>query len=140
MDRDIVLVTINYRLGPFGFLALGIKEATGNMGLKDQVMAFKWVQRNIANFGGNPDKVTITGLSAGGFSVTAHIASPMSNGLFHRVISMSGAIAWQKGLQSNGINEAKELAKRLNCSTDFSDIFNCINQVHEIQSRTMSIN
>jgi carboxylesterase type B len=99
MDRDIVLITINYRLGPFGFLALGTKEATGNMGLKDQVMALKWIQRNIIYFGGDPNSITIAGLSAGAYSTTAHMASPLSKGLFIRVISLSGAITWQKGFQ-----------------------------------------
>ena len=129
MDRDIVLVTINYRLGPFGFLALGTKEAVGNMGLKDQAMALKWVQRNIVYFGGDPNLVTIAGLSAGAYSTTAHMASPLSKGLFHRVISLSGAITWQKGLQNNGIKEVLVLAQRLNCSTVLSELFNCINQV-----------
>ncbi|XP_070498764.1 uncharacterized protein [Chironomus tepperi] len=128
MDRDVVLITINYRLGPFGFLALGTKEVPGNMGLKDQVMALKWIQRNIVHFGGDPNQVTIAGLSAGGYSTTAHMASSMSKELFHQVIALSGAITWQKGLRNNGINEAIGLAKRLNCSSDLSELFNCINQ------------
>lgn len=78
MDRDIVLVTINYRLGPFGFLALGTKDALGNMGLKDQVLALKWVQKNIERFGGDPNSVTLAGLSAGAYSTTGHMVSNMS--------------------------------------------------------------
>ena len=64
MERDVVLVTINYRLGAFGFLALEIEEATGNQGLKDQSMALRWIQRNIRYFGGDPTRVTVAGLSA----------------------------------------------------------------------------
>lgn len=133
MDRDIVLITLNYRLGPFGFLALNTKEATGNMGLKDQAIAFKWIQRNIIHFGGDPNLVTIAGLSAGGYCTTAHMASPISKGLFHRVIALSGAITWQRGLKNNGINEAIILAKKLNCSSDLSELLNCLNQVRILQ-------
>ncbi|KAJ9598083.1 hypothetical protein L9F63_026814 [Diploptera punctata] len=90
MGSDVVVVTINYRLGAFGFLNLDIEEVPGNAGLKDQVLALKWVQENILEFGGNPNKVTIVGESAGGASVHLHILSPMSTGLFHHAISESG--------------------------------------------------
>jgi carboxylesterase type B len=80
MDHDIVLVTINYRLGLLGFLALGIPECPGNAGFKDQVLALKWVQSHIEKFGGDPNKVTIMGHSAGGFSTVLHMVSPMSKG------------------------------------------------------------
>ncbi|KAF4526358.1 hypothetical protein B566_EDAN014096, partial [Ephemera danica] len=66
MDHEVVLVTINYRVGALGFLNLGTSEASGNYGLKDQVAAFRWVQKNIAKFGGNPRSVTAFGHSAGG--------------------------------------------------------------------------
>lgn len=127
MDRDIVLVTINYRLNSFGFLALGTKDAVGNMALKDQAMAIQWVQSNIAHFGGDPNSVTLFGMSAGGHSVTAHMVSEMSKNRFHRVISMSGAIAWQKGLEQDNIPMATEMAQKLNCpTTNLSVMFNCI--------------
>lgn len=129
LDRDVVLVTINYRLGPFGFLATGTKEVPGNMGLKDQVLALKWIQRNIANFGGDPNLVTISGLSAGGFSVTAHMGSEMSKGLFHRAIALSGAITWQIGLDYNNVNLVKEVAESLGCSTAMSDMISCLKKV-----------
>lgn len=88
----VVLVTINYRLGKFGFFAhpaLSAESPTGtsgNYGLLDQIFALKWVQKNIRNFGGNPDNVTIFGESAGGVSVCALMASPLADGLFHRAI------------------------------------------------------
>ncbi|KAL7039248.1 hypothetical protein ACKWTF_009844 [Chironomus riparius] len=126
LDRDIVLVTINYRLGPFGFLATGTKDAYGNMGLKDQVLALKWVQKNIAHFGGNPDQVTISGLSAGSFSVTAQMGSVMSQGLFHRAIGMSGAITWQTGLDRDNMNLVKQVAKRLSCPINVDDMIPCL--------------
>ena len=82
MKHDIIIVTVNYRLGPFGFLTLGINEAPGNQGLLDQRQSMIWVQDNIANFGGDPDRVTIAGESAGSFSVFYHMISPGSQGLF----------------------------------------------------------
>ncbi|KAJ8687539.1 hypothetical protein QAD02_023333 [Eretmocerus hayati] len=90
MRKDIVLVTINYRLGIFGFLNLEDELAPGNQGLKDQIMALQWVQDNIANFGGDPENVTIFGESAGGASVHYLTLSPLSKGLFHKAISQSG--------------------------------------------------
>lgn len=117
MDKDVVLVTINYRLGPLGFLATGTLDAPGNAGLKDQVLALKWVQKNIQNFGGNPNKTTVTGMSAGGFSSTAFMASPMAKGLFHGVIAMSGSTTFQQPLKTELISLTEKLSKQLNCTT-----------------------
>ncbi|XP_021912901.1 esterase E4-like isoform X2 [Zootermopsis nevadensis] len=89
---DVVLVTFNYRLGALGFLSTEDSETSSNNGLKDQVMALRWVQQNIAQFGGDPGNVTIFGVSAGGGSVHFHLLSPMSAGLFHRAIAMSGVV------------------------------------------------
>ncbi|CAK1589398.1 unnamed protein product [Parnassius mnemosyne] len=91
LDRDLVLVTINYRLGSLGFLSTGDELAPGNNGFKDQVAALRWLHRNIAAFGGDPGQVTIAGCSAGSISVMLHMISPMSKGLFHRGISMSAS-------------------------------------------------
>ena len=88
--NDIVMVSINYRLGLLGFLSLGNSAVPGNMGLLDQVMAFKWVRNNIEAFGGNPNMITIMGQSVGSWSVIYHMLSPLSKGLFHRVIAQSG--------------------------------------------------
>ncbi|XP_023954563.2 venom carboxylesterase-6-like [Bicyclus anynana] len=90
MSQNVVLVTINYRLDAIGYLCLGSKEIPGNAGMKDQVAALKWVQRNIAQFGGNPKKITIFGTTTGGISCLLHAISPMSKGLFSRVIAMTG--------------------------------------------------
>jgi len=89
---DIVVVTINYRLGALGFLAhpaLGPPEAVGNYGLADQQAALRWVRDNIANFGGDPGRVTIAGESAGGISVCDHLVAPGSAGLFRAAIIQS---------------------------------------------------
>jgi para-nitrobenzyl esterase len=86
--HGVVYVTINYRLGIEGFLYLG--EGHDNLGLRDQTAALAWVQRNIAAFGGDPDRVTIMGQSGGAVSVMANLAMPSSRGLFAQAISMSG--------------------------------------------------
>ncbi|OBS66116.1 hypothetical protein A6R68_05348 [Neotoma lepida] len=98
--EDVVVVTIQYRLGVLGFFSTGDQHARGNWGYLDQVAALRWVQQNIAHFGGNPDLVTIFGESAGGTSVSSHVVSPMSKGLFHRAIMESG-VALLPGLISD---------------------------------------
>lgn len=82
IEENIVLVTFNYRLGPMGFLSTGDDVMPGNYGLKDQNLALRWVQENIAYFGGDPDKVTIFGQSAGAASVALHLLSKKSAGKF----------------------------------------------------------
>ncbi|KAK8782634.1 hypothetical protein V5799_016022 [Amblyomma americanum] len=88
---DVVFVTFNYRVGLHGFLSLEVPELPGNVGLWDQNLALKWVRKNIASFGGDPDDVTIDGQSAGAISVALHAVSPHSKGLFKRAIMQSGA-------------------------------------------------
>lgn len=94
--KGVVLVTVNYRLGPLGYLAHpeltseSPHHSSGNYGVLDQIAALKWVQKNIAAFGGNASRVTIFGESAGSWSVNALVASPLANGLFHRAIGESG--------------------------------------------------
>ncbi|MFY9608570.1 MAG: carboxylesterase family protein [Blastocatellia bacterium] len=94
--KGIVLVTVNYRLGPLGYLAHpeltaeSSQRSSGNYGVLDQIAALKWVQRNIATFGGDPKNVTIFGESAGSWSVNVLVASPLAKGLFHRAIGQSG--------------------------------------------------
>ena len=94
-DGDVIVVTLNYRLGYFGFLATTGLDAEGhvaaNYGLQDQQFAFDWVKRNIAGFGGDPQRVTIFGESAGGLSVLSHMASPTAYGLFGAAIVESGS-------------------------------------------------
>ena len=92
--KGVIGVTINYRLGPMGFLCLPQlqEEAgfTGNYGLYDQMTAMQWVRNNIAAFGGDPENVTIMGQSAGAMSVQQHCLSPLTDGLFHRAVMSSG--------------------------------------------------
>ncbi|CAI2353620.1 unnamed protein product [Caenorhabditis sp. 36 PRJEB53466] len=88
--KDVVVVTLNYRLGIVGFFTTGDELCRGNFGMWDQTLALKWVQKHIASFGGDPKNVTIFGQSAGGGSVDILALSPHSRDLFHRVVPMSG--------------------------------------------------
>ena len=110
--HDLVLVTINYRLGPLGFLTLGTDDAPGNQGLWDQHLALTWVQENIARFGGDPNLVTLAGESAGSFSATYHLFNPSSEGLFRRVIAQSGIGGFSPAYR----HYSGELAARFKCS------------------------
>jgi len=94
--KGAALVTINYRLGPLGYLAHpeltaeSEHNSSGNFGLLDQIAALQWVQQNIASFGGDPNRVTIFGESAGSWSVCYLVATPLARGLFHQAIGESG--------------------------------------------------
>lgn len=116
--RGVVLVTINYRLGVFGFFAHpeltreSPHRAAGNYGLADQILALRWVHDNIGTFGGSPDKVTIFGESAGANDVSALIASPLTTGLFARVIAQSGPVGAQLALPASE-TRGVDLAARL---------------------------
>ncbi len=96
--QGVVIVTIAYRLGPLGFLALpeltreSPQHSSGNYGLMDQIAALEWIQRNIAAFGGDPKRVTIAGQSSGSISVSILMASPLAKGLFQRAIGESGGL------------------------------------------------
>ncbi|XP_029158905.1 venom carboxylesterase-6-like [Nylanderia fulva] len=127
MDSDVILVTINYRLGPMGFLSTEDEVVPGNMGLKDQNMALHWVSKNIEWFGGDPNKVTLVGLSAGGASVHYHYLSQMSAGLFRGGISFSGTTfnCWTKA--DNSLEKTKKLSALMGCPTTSSrDMIKCL--------------
>ena len=124
LDKNIILVTINYRLGAFGFLSLENPLMPGNQGLKDQVLALEWVRNNIESFGGNPDDVTLFGESAGSRSVLFNLVSPTARGLFHKAIGQSGneydprnQVAQHGQLRTI----VYDIATNLNCPTD-SDV------------------
>jgi len=120
-EDGIVVITINYRLGALGFLAhpaLASRPGgpAGNYGLMDQQAALRWVQRNIAQFGGNPHNVTIAGQSAGGLSVLAQLVSPRARGLFQRAIVESGAFALTQQSLASAEAFGESFATQVGCA------------------------
>ena len=111
VKKGVIVVTINYRLGYLGFFAQSAIDAeghlNGNYGLMDQQFALKWVRKNIAGFGGDPDRVTIFGESAGGQSVYAQLASPLASGMFRGAIAESGSYAEFQNYFSNVVTLAQ---------------------------------
>ncbi|WP_019636460.1 carboxylesterase/lipase family protein [Paenibacillus fonticola] len=133
--NDVVLVTMNYRLGPFGFLQLrqiGGEDyaASGNCGMLDQVAALTWVKENIAAFGGDPDNVTIFGQSAGGRSVGLLLSMPSAKGLFQKAIIHSGGIQ-TIGTADNAAKLAEVMLHKLNISKDN------LSELHEITAEAI---
>ncbi|UYV78359.1 BCHE [Cordylochernes scorpioides] len=123
----MVVVTVNYRVGSLGFLDLNMEGAYGNLGLKDQILAFKWVNKNIRAFGGDPDSVTLYGFSAGSVSIAFHLSIPENKGLFKRAILQSGT--------SNSFREFSIISMKkgmdayyqfLNCDPKSRDVLNCL--------------
>eukprot|EP00057_Strongylocentrotus_purpuratus_P032232 XP_787009.3 PREDICTED: cholinesterase 1-like [Strongylocentrotus purpuratus] len=113
---DVIVVTINYRLGMLGFMTTGDDSMPANLGLLDQRQALLWVQENIASFGGDPSRVTIFGVSAGSGSVNLHLLSPMSAGLFSGAIMQSGALtSWTHQPVQTNIDMTKAFGKELGC-------------------------
>lgn len=138
LENDIVYVSINYRLGVFGFLSLDSFEVPGNAGLKDQNLALKWVNENIHVFGGNPKNITIFGISAGSASVDFHIVSPLSKGLFHKAILQSGSTInpWARTRNPSYIN--KKLLKALNIDGN-QKVDDIINSLQAVEAFTLLI-
>uniref|UniRef100_A0AAG5D1N2 Carboxylic ester hydrolase n=1 Tax=Anopheles atroparvus TaxID=41427 RepID=A0AAG5D1N2_ANOAO len=111
VQQDVIVVTFNYRLGPLGFLCLPGAGIPGNAALKDQLLALKWVNENIAQFGGNPDNVTLFGESAGSMSAYLHYLSPNSRKYFQRVICQSGVACSDAFFQVEPVEKARKLAR-----------------------------
>ncbi|XP_067654234.1 acetylcholinesterase-like [Haliotis asinina] len=129
-ENDVIVVSMNYRLGPLGFSYLGSDTIPGNMGLMDQRLALQWVKDNIANFGGDPSRVTIFGESAGGASVGLHLASPLSRDLFDRAIAQSGILtcSWIYNVPKTAKRKLKRFADLLQCPSSSTDaeIYDCL--------------
>ncbi|XP_054166233.1 cholinesterase 1-like [Oppia nitens] len=133
---DIVVVSINYRLGPFGFLYGGEPSAPGNVGFYDQLLALQWVRDNIQQFGGDKNKITLMGISGGSWSISAQILSPLSKGLFQRAIMQSGAELYNKDRPvlstEEGLEKAKNLAKKVGCDPYDYHWLDCMRQVSDV--------
>ncbi|KAJ8734936.1 hypothetical protein PYW08_014186 [Mythimna loreyi] len=121
--KDFIMVTFNYRLGIHGFLCLGTEDVPGNAGMKDQVELLRWVQKNIASFGGNPNDVTLVGSSAGSASVELLMLSKSAENLFHRVIPESGGSLAAFAVQRDPLEIAKTYAKKINAHAMVDDMF-----------------
>ncbi|CAH0589985.1 unnamed protein product [Chrysodeixis includens] len=117
-EQDVIYVGINYRLGVEGFLCLGIKEAPGNAGLKDQIAALKWIHENIEAFGGNPNDVTLFGESAGAVSTSFMMLTSATKGMFHKAILQSGSSLAPWALQHDPIGTASALVRKLGYNTN----------------------
>lgn len=119
-EEGLIVVSMNYRVGAFGFLAMGDDGAPGNQGLYDQAAALQWVQDNIAAFGGDPDQVTLFAESAGAASVSFHMLSPVSESLFQRAALQSAGPTgpWAYYTQEEGLRRGKLLAAAVNCLED----------------------
>ncbi|KAI8784827.1 acylcarnitine hydrolase [Biomphalaria glabrata] len=128
-SEDIIVVTVNYRLGILGFLSTEDDTSPGNYGLWDQILAIKWVKRNIAAFGGDPNDITIAGESAGGASVSILSISPVSKNLFTKVYSHSGFATSLFADYKNPKSDVITLSKKLGCyqrSSSSQDIIECL--------------
>ncbi|CAL4079193.1 unnamed protein product [Meganyctiphanes norvegica] len=131
LNKDIVLVTLNYRLGSIGFLSTEDSLVPGNMALKDQTLALSWVKQNIQNFGGDPNRVTIFGESAGASSVHMQIITPHSDGLFQRAIMQSGNALCPWAMGESHLSNTKKLATDLGCTQvdDSQTMIECLQTV-----------
>ncbi|CAN7942583.1 unnamed protein product [Ixodes hexagonus] len=141
---DVVVVSMNYRLGSLGFLHGNTQSAPGNQGLLDQTLALRWVTDNIARFGGDPKSVTLFGESAGSMAVLFHLLSPVSRPLFQRVIMQSGSLCTRTTRASDPrlLAKAHDMAAHLNC-TSSSDPYSyledeaieCLRRAEPVQIR-----
>ncbi|XP_054161558.1 acetylcholinesterase-1-like [Oppia nitens] len=130
--QGVVVVSVNYRLGQFGFLFGDSEQAPGNVGFYDQLLGMKWVRDNIQRFGGDRDRVTIFGQSAGSWSVMEHILSPKSKGLFRRAIMQSGSLMYNKDRDVVSKPEALKVALEiavLNKCFDPNQWIQCLRRV-----------
>jgi para-nitrobenzyl esterase len=141
----VIIVTINYRLGVFGFLAHpaltaeSANHVSGNYGILDQQFALKWVQQNIRAFGGDPGNVTIFGQSAGGLSVLANMASPSAVGLFHKAIVQSGAYELVLPSLATGESQGTAFAGNVGCNGQTARCLRSLT-VQQILANPISVN
>uniref|UniRef100_A0A4D5R9U4 Carboxylic ester hydrolase n=1 Tax=Scolopendra viridis TaxID=118503 RepID=A0A4D5R9U4_SCOVI len=127
--ENVVLVSLTYRVGALGFLSTKDSAAPGNFGLLDQTEALRWVRNNIHKFGGDSNRVTLLGQSAGAASVLYQMLSPLAEGLFHRAIVTSGSVLCPWAFQRDPVYWTKKLAQDVNCSIqDSEELVACLRQ------------
>ncbi|KAM7315080.1 cholinesterase 1-like [Ixodes scapularis] len=141
---DVVVVSMNYRLGALGFLYGGTEDVPGNQGHLDQLLALHWVRDNIAAFGGDQGRVTLFGESAGSMSVDFHLSSPVSGALFQRAIMQSGAMCTHSDRASGPrlLTKVKKMAMYLNCTNSSEpetglqeNVIECLRQADPLHIR-----
>ncbi|GBP34420.1 Esterase FE4 [Eumeta japonica] len=121
VDRDIIVVTFNYRVGVHGFLCLNTENVPGNAGLKDQITALRWIKNNIEAFGGNPHDITLSGYSAGAGAAELLMLSPAATDLFHKVILESGSALNTWAVNPDGLEYARKVAAQ-NGATNINNV------------------
>ncbi|XP_057193649.1 neuroligin-2a isoform X1 [Triplophysa rosa] len=124
---NVIVVTMNYRLGVLGFLSTGDQSAKGNYGLLDQIQALRWLNENIGHFGGDPERITIFGSGAGASCVNLLILSHHSEGLFQRAISQSGSAISSWSINYQPLKYTKILARKVGCTYgETADLVDCL--------------
>ncbi|XP_055012326.1 neuroligin-2a isoform X5 [Boleophthalmus pectinirostris] len=124
---NVIVVTLNYRLGVLGFLSTGDQSAKGNYGLLDQIQALRWLNENIGHFGGDPERITIFGSGAGASCVNLLILSHHSEGLFHRAIAQSGTAISSWSVNYQPLKYTKILARKVGCTySETADLVDCL--------------
>ncbi|KAL2094543.1 hypothetical protein ACEWY4_009262 [Coilia grayii] len=124
---NVIVVTMNYRLGVLGFLSTNDQSAKGNYGLLDQIQALRWLNENIGHFGGDSERITVFGSGAGASCVSLLILSHHSEGLFHRAIAQSGSAISSWSVNYRPLDYTKILARKVGCSnTDTADMVDCL--------------
>ncbi|XP_041864786.1 neuroligin-2b isoform X2 [Melanotaenia boesemani] len=124
---NVIVVTMNYRLGVLGFLSTGDQSAKGNYGLLDQIQALRWLNENIGHFGGDPERITIFGSGAGAACVNLLILSHHSEGLFQRAIAQSGSAISSWSVNYRPLMYTKILAKKVGCTLgDMAELVDCL--------------
>uniref|UniRef100_A0A9J8C5L1 Neuroligin 2a n=1 Tax=Cyprinus carpio carpio TaxID=630221 RepID=A0A9J8C5L1_CYPCA len=124
---NVIVVTMNYRLGVLGFLSTGDQSAKGNYGLLDQIQALRWLKENIGHFGGDPERITIFGSGAGASCVNLLILSHHSEGLFQRAIAQSGSAISSWSISYQPLKYTKILARKVGCTYgETADLVDCL--------------
>ncbi|GAB6020846.1 hypothetical protein CHUAL_003498 [Chamberlinius hualienensis] len=137
---QVIVVTVNYRLSVFGFLSTGDNEAPGNLGLKDQLMALKWLKKNIAQMGGDPQRITLFGRLTGSMSISALMSTAEGPEYFQRVILQSGVAHGEWTFETKPLEQAELIGSRVGCgqpSTDKINTTRLINCLRKVPAKTL---
>jgi len=135
VSDNVIVVTLNYRLSSLGFLSTGDSHAQGNYGLKDMLLALRWVKDNIAAFGGNPDRITVFGQSAGAVAIHMLLLTGRHEGLFHQAIMQSGTALAPFAFKRNPLTKAENLAHTL--GLQFNSTEDLVKQLRDVHLRDL---